>query len=220
MTKPTLGYWDIRGLAEPIRFILHFKNVDFMDKRYVFTTNDWPNDKFTLGLDFPNLPYYIEGDIKLTQSLAIMRYLAQKYGLDGKDDLQKSRVHMAEQTVADHIERLRSVILSNDYEAAKVEFIKNMPSVFKLWEKFFGDGKYIAGEDITYVDFLAYETFDFYRLIYENALEGFPTLQAFQKRIKNLPELQDYFSSSVYKRWPVFGPSAKFGGGGEEPNHA
>jgi glutathione S-transferase len=36
------------------------------------------DEKFTLGLDFPNLPYIIdaEKDVKLTQSMAIMRYVA------------------------------------------------------------------------------------------------------------------------------------------------
>lgn len=28
---------------------------------------DWEDDKYKLGLSFPNLPYYIEGDLKLTQ---------------------------------------------------------------------------------------------------------------------------------------------------------
>lgn len=36
------------------------------------------DEKYTLGLDFPNLPYLIdnEKDVRLTQSMAIMRYLA------------------------------------------------------------------------------------------------------------------------------------------------
>ncbi len=33
---PTLGYWDIRGLAEPIRYLLKYAGVKFNDKRYEF----------------------------------------------------------------------------------------------------------------------------------------------------------------------------------------
>lgn len=44
---------------------------------------EWLADKPNLGLAFPNLPYLIDGDVKLTQSLAIMRYLARKAGLFG-----------------------------------------------------------------------------------------------------------------------------------------
>ncbi|GIX96614.1 glutathione S-transferase class-mu 26 kDa isozyme 51 [Caerostris darwini] len=186
MTKPILGYWDIRGIAEPIRFLLHYKQIDFVDKRYAFGTDDWQNDKLALGLDFPNLPYFIDGDVKLTQSITIMRYLAEK----------------------------------NDFEYAKEEFFKNIPVQLKLWDRYLGGNKFLNGEDVTYVDFIANETIDFYRLLYGNILEDFPTLQVYQNRIKNLPELQDYLNSPSYKRWPLFLPMAKFGGGGEEPDHA
>jgi glutathione S-transferase len=30
-----------------------------------------------LGLDFPNLPYLIKGDFKLTESIAIAKYIAK-----------------------------------------------------------------------------------------------------------------------------------------------
>ncbi len=70
----TFGYWDLRGLGEPIRFMLKYCNVKYKEIRYKMTDSiddpnnrdDWLKDKFNLGLDFPNIPYYIEGDIKLT----------------------------------------------------------------------------------------------------------------------------------------------------------
>ncbi|GIZ04209.1 glutathione S-transferase [Caerostris extrusa] len=191
MVKPVLGYWDLRGMCESIRYLLHYKNVDFVDKRYVFGQDEWWKNKFNLGLDFPNLPYYIDGDVKLTQSVAILRYLAGKYGMDGKTDQQKLRVFLAEQQSADFREKLRSVVVSDDYEKLKDGFIKNLPDAFNLWKDFLGDA----------------------------ILDDFPTLKAYHSRIKNLPELQDYFNSPTYRRWPLFGPMAKFGGGGDPPDH-
>ncbi|GIY60396.1 hypothetical protein CEXT_68091 [Caerostris extrusa] len=41
MVKPILGYWNLRGRAEPIRYILHYKNVDFEDKKYPYGEDDW-----------------------------------------------------------------------------------------------------------------------------------------------------------------------------------
>lgn len=87
---PVLGYWDTRGLAQPIRNLLVYKGIDFVDKRYKFGPppgydhEEWLKEKFTLGLRFPNLPYYIDEDVKLTQSLAILRYLGRKHGLAAK----------------------------------------------------------------------------------------------------------------------------------------
>ncbi|KAF6022469.1 GSTM3 [Bugula neritina] len=32
--KPVLGYWKMRGLAHPIRMLLHYKEADFVNKMY------------------------------------------------------------------------------------------------------------------------------------------------------------------------------------------
>ncbi len=62
-----MGYWDIRALGEPIRYLLKYAAIQFNDKRYpigegtslkdVKSLNKyWDEDKYNLGLDFPNLP--------------------------------------------------------------------------------------------------------------------------------------------------------------------
>lgn len=72
---PVLGYWDIRGLTSTIRNLLHYKGVEFVEKLYPigpapeYDVAEWLADKQTLDLDFPNLPYYIDGDVKLSQVL-------------------------------------------------------------------------------------------------------------------------------------------------------
>ena len=35
--------------------------------------------KDTLGLDFPSMPYFIDGEVRLTEPLAIMKYIAAQY---------------------------------------------------------------------------------------------------------------------------------------------
>ena len=78
-SKPTLGYWNIRGLAQPIRYLLVIAQVDFNEKRYPFGEGNtfeeleslqkyWKADKESLGLDFPNLPYYIDGNVQVILS--------------------------------------------------------------------------------------------------------------------------------------------------------
>ncbi|CAL1275165.1 unnamed protein product [Larinioides sclopetarius] len=223
MGKPILGYWDLRGRAESIRYVLHYKKVDFEDKRYPMDPEgfqQWQKDKFSLGCDFPNLPYYIDGDIKLTQSIAIMRYLGNKLGLEGKTDEEKRRVLVAEQQSVDFRDKLRSYVVGNEYEiTGKEEFLKGVQPVFQLWEKFLGDRKFLAGGDVTYVDFLVLENLDYYRLFHETILDDYPSVKAYFSRMRNLPELQEYRKSPVRRAWPLFGPMAKFGGGGDPPKH-
>ena len=54
-----------------------------MKKAYLMkeydTQESWIRVKDRLGLDFPNLPYLIDGDIKITQCAAIHKYLAERY---------------------------------------------------------------------------------------------------------------------------------------------
>jgi glutathione S-transferase len=79
----TIAYWKIRGLASNIRFQLAYSGItDYEMVEYEvgdapeYDTSSWFNVKPTLGLDFPNIPYLIDGDLKLTETLAIHRYLA------------------------------------------------------------------------------------------------------------------------------------------------
>lgn len=216
MSTPTLGYWDIRGLAEPIRYLLHYKSIEFEDRRYQ-DYDSWQNDKFQLNLDFPNLPYYIDDNVKLTQSTAILRYLARKHNLLGKTEEEKVRAELAEQQITDFRTSMIRTIYNPEYEKIKGEFVRNVPAQLKLFSAFLGERDYLAGDSVTYVDFMAYDTFDFYRLLIPTVLNEFPNLKKYQERFENLPELQEYFQSSTYKRWPIFGPVAFFGGKGTEP---
>lgn len=58
-----------------------------------FDDSCWTDVKYTLGLDFPNLPYMFDSsnNCKLSQSGAILRYIARKADLLGKDDVQKGK---------------------------------------------------------------------------------------------------------------------------------
>ena len=54
----------------------------------------WADKKYTLGLDFPDLPYLIDGDLQFSQSMTIYIYLMQKYvpELQGKTEAEKIKV--------------------------------------------------------------------------------------------------------------------------------
>lgn len=42
-------------------------------------TAEWDRYKFKLGLEFPNLPYFTDGSVKITETLAIHQYIAEKW---------------------------------------------------------------------------------------------------------------------------------------------
>ena len=73
------------------RYILAYAGVDYEEKRYYpETREEWlQGDKQTLGIEFANLPYIIDGDFKLTESAAVTAYICDKWcpQLLGGDDV-------------------------------------------------------------------------------------------------------------------------------------
>ena len=75
--KLTLGYWPFRGISQSIRYILHFTKTEFNDKMYSDRDEWFKGDKLTIDCPFPNLPYYVDGNVKLVQSMAILKYIGE-----------------------------------------------------------------------------------------------------------------------------------------------
>jgi len=78
---PILGYHDLRGVVYPIKFQLAYLGIDYYNKQYPLTAeglDEWFNEKPHLGLDFPNLPYWKDGNTELTESKAIMKHNARE----------------------------------------------------------------------------------------------------------------------------------------------
>ena len=100
--KLVIGYWDIRGLVQPIKYLLEYLQVDYEDKQYFYgeapdhNKDSWFSVKHHIGLQFPNLPYLMDGDLKITESHAIFRYICNTHApeLLGKTNLEKAHVDM------------------------------------------------------------------------------------------------------------------------------
>ncbi|CAD5120138.1 DgyrCDS8716 [Dimorphilus gyrociliatus] len=221
---PTLGYWNIKGLAQQIRLLLKYCNVEFEDKVYDFGpgpdrySENWLKDKFNLGLDFPNLPYYIDGDVKLTQSKAIMAYIAKKYGLFGKTPEEEVKVYFLMDEIADfNIDFIKIGYVATDddnYQKMIKEYLSNLDSKLEKYEKYLSkneSGKWLLGENISCPDFNMYEVLDKHRFLKADVLDNFPTLNAYMANFENIPSIKEYMSSKEFIKWPLCGPMSKFG---------
>lgn len=74
----TIGYWKIRGLGQVCRLLLSYTETDFKEVQYENQEKWFKEDKFQLGIDFANLPYIIDGDFKLAESIAVMKYIIRR----------------------------------------------------------------------------------------------------------------------------------------------
>jgi len=215
---PVFGYWKIRGLAQPIRLLLAYTGTEYDDRQFetgpppTYDRSAWLSVKFTLGLDFPNLPYYIDGDIKLTQSMAIMRYIARKNNLMGITDLEKTRVDLMECQLADFRSPFVGLCYNPKFNDLKAAYLEQLPGKLKEISAFLGSNPYFAGNNLTYVDFLVYEMLDQHKTFSPTCLDQFLNLQQFTERIEALPAIAAYMRSDKFLKKPFNGLMAKFGG--------
>nr|XP_023970205.1 glutathione S-transferase 2-like [Chrysemys picta bellii] len=113
-----------------------------------YDTSQWTNEKEKLGLDFPNLPYLIDGQTKLTQSNAILRYVARKHKMAGESEEEIQRVDMLENQVMDFRLAFARICYSPDFEKLKPEYLEQLPGKLKLFSQFLGVRKWFAGEKV------------------------------------------------------------------------
>ncbi|KAK6177389.1 hypothetical protein SNE40_015498 [Patella caerulea] len=213
---PTLGYWKIRGLAQPIRLLLNYAGEEFTDTQYEqgdgpeFSVEAWTSVKYTLGLDFPNLPYYIDGDISMTQSNTILRYIASKHNLLGKTTKEKVACDMMLENAMDFRNGLVRIVYNPNYESLKADYFAKLPKTLESFEKYLGDKQWFAGDNITVCDFPMYELLDQHLLMSPGCLDKFPKLQAFLKRFEAIPQIKAYMASPKFIKRPVNNKSGGF----------
>lgn len=213
----TLGYWDIRGLAHAIRLLLEYTDTKYVEKLYTigdapdYDRSQWLNEKFKLGLDFPNLPYLIDGPHRITQSNAILRYLARKHNMCGETEEEKIRVDMLENQTMDTRMQLALICYSPDFEKLKPGYLEGLPEKMKQYSQCLGKSPWFVGDKLTYVDFLAYDVLDFNRQFEPTCLDAFPNLKDFMARFEGLKQISTYMKSSRYLPWPICGKMALWG---------
>lgn len=63
-----LGYWKMRGLAQPIRYLIEYTEHPYEEDVFEqgpapdFSTASWISKKNEVGLNFPGLPYLIDNN--------------------------------------------------------------------------------------------------------------------------------------------------------------
>ena len=123
-----LGYWSIRGMAQPIRFVLEYTGISWQDVLYhqagptapiPFDKSCWFDKKSSLDMPFPNLPYLEDESrgIRISQSQAVLRYvckLSPDLHLLGRDLASETAIDVILAEFADCKVLIVSVVHFND----------------------------------------------------------------------------------------------------------
>ena len=197
--KPILGYWHIRGLAESIRYLLEYLNVDYEDKTYLqgpapdFDRSAWSNACEGLGMHFPNLPYFMDGDLKISETQAIFQYIASEYGpaLAGTSNKQRAEINQLGGILHD----LKSWLARNCYQPDFHEKKDSVVNEAKEWlayvGRFLGDKQFLFGDQITWPDFIFFESLEMVNAFTPGSAHAAgEKLEQFRARMAALPQLQ------------------------------
>eukprot|EP00658_Telonema_sp_P-2_P023199 TRINITY_DN19288_c0_g1_i4.p1 TRINITY_DN19288_c0_g1~~TRINITY_DN19288_c0_g1_i4.p1 ORF type:complete len:228 (-),score=64.38 TRINITY_DN19288_c0_g1_i4:307-990(-) len=215
-----LGYWGIRGLAQPIRLMLEYLEIDYEESIYKcggapsYDRSEWTEVKDHLGLVFPALPYLIHHDNRITQSNAIARYIACENELVGSDSEAKTLCDM----IAEDLSHLRDewvrLCYNPGFEDRVAEWLELVPVKFAAYEKLANgaEGAWVTGESLTWVDFVLYELVDQIMTMDPTAFLSLPHLCAYHRNFQELPTIKAYLGSDRFRQHPINNPMAKWGG--------
>ena len=229
----TLGYWGIRGLAQPIRSLLVCAEAPFSEVRLgVFPDGalmnqeqedeDWAQVRSKLKMPFPNLPYLIDETesepVQLSQSNAILRYLARSYDFYGSSETERVAIDVLQDEAYDFRNQIikTAYTLGDEYTNVYKEFVAHaLPRYLDGFESYLAgsdDSRYFVGNRLSLVDFVLHELLWQMTLMVPQSIteSDWPTLFAFVKHFASIPQIADYRKSDNYILHPINSPWASF----------
>ena len=224
-----LGYWAIRGLGQPIRFLLAHAEVAFSEVRLGVNqdgsageSHDWATHKDTLSVPFPNLPYLIDSsgpaEVQLTQSNAVMRYLARRFDYYGDTASDQTCIDVLQDEAYDLRNSIVETVytLGAEYEAVFDEFTSTaVPRYLDGFESYLsnrGIHTHFVGTRISLVDFILYELIWQVSIMVPGSVTDThrPSLQRFIEAFAKIPQIAAYMARSDYIDRPINSVSASF----------
>jgi len=198
MADYKLTYFNIRGLAEPSRFLLKYGGIKFVDER--LEKDDWATKK--ANYPFGQLPILTVNGKTYNQSTAIERFLARKVKLAGKDDFEDMEIDSIVDTINDLRLKLGSWFRETDEKskAAQKETIvkETLPFYLGRLDKIAKENNgHLACKRLTWADlhFTAMcETMNFF-FGSDDIFANTANLQAVIKNVKDLPAIKAWLES-------------------------
>lgn len=225
-----LGYWKIRGLVGGARVMLEHAGAEWNETFYEahqkedgsWDRSEWTNVKATPEIQknfaFPNLPWMKDGDVCISQSTAILKYIARKFDIGQKlTDTEAWRVDQG----ADQIVDVRGGFVGLCYGFRtpfdkREEYCNNtLKPQLKQLDAYMEGCKFVAGETLTYVDFMFWEILDHMYRFDDSMFAEFKNLLAFKANFEALPNVAAYIKSDRFMAGPCNNKMAKWGGDAE-----
>lgn len=128
----------------------------------------------------------------------------------GSTEEEKVRIDLAVNQIVDWRTKFTKMCYSSAFENVKPGYLKEAKSILQQFSDFLGDRKYVAGDKISFVDFMLFEYLDQHKIFDASLLEPHDNLKEFAKRIEELPAIAAYRKSDKFKARPINNKMAGF----------
>ncbi|KAM7539264.1 hypothetical protein Aperf_G00000053485 [Anoplocephala perfoliata] len=154
------------------------------------------------------LPYWIEGDLRLSGTANIMERIAEKHHMLSDNEEERENLRK----VNEEINALRTDVeefsIDEDWESKVSLFLQRIASKLYRLSTTLGNKNWISGKKLNYPDFNLYDLLDVLRTLSSEALENFDMLRNFMLRFEGLKNVKAYIRTDEFRQRPFFSPKA------------
>ncbi|XP_050996085.1 glutathione S-transferase A4 [Acomys russatus] len=204
--KPKLYYFHGRGKMESIRWLLAAAGVEF-EEEFLETREQYEKLRKDGRLLFEQVPLVEIDGMPLTQTRAILSYLAAKHNLYGKDLKERVRIDMYTDGTQDLMMMIAHAAFKPPQEKEEnYAFIVKRAKTryFPVFEKILKDHgeAFLVGNQLSWADLQLLEAILMVEELSAPVLSDFPLLQAFKTRISNIPTIKKFLQPGSQRKPP------------------
>ncbi len=200
MNPAKLHYFKGRGRAETTRWMLAINNIDFINIS-LENHNDFDNLKASGKLPFNQLPLLEIDDLKLSQSSAMISFLARRGDLYGKTNEEAVWCDMLVGAVGDFNVPAMQFAFKADKEQASGDLDVSLQKFGKHFEFILtqNKGEFLVGQKLSVADIILGESLTSFIEFSPTCLNDYPQLKRIQERVVSEPNISSYLNST--NRW-------------------
>ena len=200
MKHAKLHYFKGRGRAETTRWMLAINNIDFINIS-LEDYNDFDDLKASGKLPFNQLPLLELDDLKLSQSNAMISFLARRGDLYGKTNEDAVRCDMLVGAVGDfNVPAMQFTFKAHKDEASR-DLDESLKKVGKHFEFILtqNEGEFLVGQKLSVADIIMGESLTSFIEFSPTCLNNYPQLKQLQEEVVAEGNIKEYLNSG--NRW-------------------
>ncbi|XP_055372886.1 glutathione S-transferase isoform X2 [Condylostylus longicornis] len=188
----TLFYFNVKALAEPLRYLFAFGGIEYEDVRV--TRDEWPALKPTMPMG--QMPVLEVDGKRVHQSISMARFLAKTVGLGGSNHWEDLQIDIVVDTINDF--RLKIAVVSyepeDEIKEKKLVTLNNEVIPFyleKLEQTVKDNNGHLALNKLTWADIYFAGILEYMNyMVKRDLLENYPSLKALVESINAIESIK------------------------------